>query len=102
MTCTLKSCNLVNFRPPNSPFLIKPLRVERCIKCDMRIRGNESHSCSERYDLEFYDVAIACTGCKQQFMSVEVFDMHVSGLHCDNIESLFFPTMNGKSLYNKQ
>ncbi|KAM3956018.1 uncharacterized protein ACR2FA_010065 [Aphomia sociella] len=82
--------------PSNSPDLIKPVRVELCVKCNKRVRPEELHACNDanmEFETEFL-MNYICTGCSQRFTSVQLFDLHVSGLHSDGVESMFFPTMN--------
>ncbi|XP_053622538.1 uncharacterized protein LOC128682079 [Plodia interpunctella] len=79
----------------SSPDLIKPLRVEVCVKCNNRVRANDMHLCSEIGVIsEGLFVDYLCMGCKQKFASMQLFDLHVSGLHSDGVESLFFPNMH--------
>ncbi|CAG9790470.1 unnamed protein product [Diatraea saccharalis] len=77
----------------SSSDIIKPVRVELCTKCNIRVRTNERHRCSDaNVDSNVLGIKAICTGCKQQFASIQLFDLHVTGLHCDKIEGMFFPT----------
>ncbi|XP_059047616.1 uncharacterized protein LOC131843042 isoform X2 [Achroia grisella] len=84
-----------NTSQPNSPDLIKPIQVERCQKCNGTIGTEAKHTCGdavaqhERGLINNY----VCTGCSQSFETMQVFDLHISGLHSDDVESMFFPTM---------
>ncbi|XP_068627194.1 uncharacterized protein [Battus philenor] len=80
---------------PNSPNLIKPIVRSGCVKCNKRLDPLERHLCDVIETFEHEDLGLSiyyvCTGCKQQFLNLRVFDLHVSGLHCDGVESMFFP-----------
>ncbi|CAK1592371.1 unnamed protein product [Parnassius mnemosyne] len=80
---------------PNSQHLIKPLVKQLCKVCNKRISETEPHVCGN-IRIEPEDVGICsfyvCSGCKQQFISLRLFDLHVAGLHCDGVESMFFPS----------
>ncbi|XP_063836341.1 uncharacterized protein LOC135085482 [Ostrinia nubilalis] len=80
---------------PNSIEMIKPIRIEVCMKCNANIQMNDPHEvCAEVSPRVNVLANYICTGCKQQFGSLMLFDMHVSGLHCDDVETLFFPSRN--------
>ncbi|KAL4705084.1 hypothetical protein ACJJTC_002732 [Scirpophaga incertulas] len=71
---------------------IKPELVESCLMCYNSIEANQPHSCASTVvDLAYFRVFL-CTGCHQQFSSLQHFDTHIAGLHNDGIQSLFFPT----------
>ncbi|XP_072946725.1 uncharacterized protein [Epargyreus clarus] len=77
--------------PPNSLDLVQPIRVEQCVKCSARIRSTEVHVCQRSPD-DCVDISYQynCTACSQSFVTLKMFDMHVSGLHSDGVESMFF------------
>ncbi|XP_045541167.1 uncharacterized protein LOC106712588 [Papilio machaon] len=78
---------------PNSPNLIKPNIMLVCAKCNRRPKSLETHKCTSfKYDQIENAALYICMGCKEQFQSLRLFDLHVSGLHCDGVESMFFPT----------
>ncbi|CAG4995335.1 unnamed protein product [Parnassius apollo] len=81
---------------PNSQHLIKPIVKQLCKVCNERISETEPHICGN-IRLELDDAGISslyvCSGCKQQFISLRLFDLHVAGLHCDGVESMFFPSI---------
>ncbi|XP_013189919.2 uncharacterized protein LOC106134402 [Amyelois transitella] len=99
----IQNCHCINSKGQKvsrnnaNPNIVKPVRVETCIKCDKRVRANDMHICHDTPAVpgeSGFGVEYLCMGCKQKFGSVQLFDMHVSGLHSDGVESLFFPDMN--------
>ncbi|XP_052748247.1 uncharacterized protein LOC113519608 [Galleria mellonella] len=81
--------------PSSSPDLIKPIRVELCVKCNKKVHVNDIHVCSDTIEHESgFITNYVCTGCSQGFSTIQVFDLHISGLHSDGVDSMFFPTMN--------
>ncbi|CAH2065068.1 unnamed protein product, partial [Iphiclides podalirius] len=95
----IQKCHCVNSAgekvPPNSPHLIKPITRQLCPKCNKRIMANKTHSCENNPD-ENEELGPAmyyvCSGCKEQFISLKLFDKHVSGLHYLGVESMFLPS----------
>ncbi|KAL0852490.1 hypothetical protein ABMA27_017055 [Loxostege sticticalis] len=87
--------------PPNSLELIKPVRIEVCMKCNQRLRSNDPHQCSEIAPSIDPMATYICTGCKQQFNNLKLFDMHVTGLHCDEVETLFFPSKDVLNMWRE-
>ncbi|XP_013163472.1 PREDICTED: uncharacterized protein LOC106114714 [Papilio xuthus] len=77
----------------NSPDLIKPNIMLVCSRCNRRPKSLDTHKCTSfKYDQIENAASYLCMACNEEFQSLRLFDLHVSGLHCDGVESMFFPT----------
>lgn len=74
---------------PTSKDIIKPVRIERCIACNVLIKSDD-HTCG----ISFSNVLksqYSCLGCNQQFNTLHLYELHIAGLHSEGAENLFFP-----------
>ncbi|KAJ8706569.1 hypothetical protein PYW07_012647 [Mythimna separata] len=74
---------------PNSPHLVKPIRIETCASCSQEIRSTIPHDCPQ---MKATKDQYLCLGCDQVFCGLVLFQHHVKGLHADEAQNYFFPS----------
>lgn len=74
---------------PNSPHLVKPIRIETCASCDQEIRSTIPHDCPR---MQAFKDQFLCLGCDQVFCGLMLFQHHIKGLHADEAQNFFFPS----------
>ncbi|KAJ8704910.1 hypothetical protein PYW08_012230 [Mythimna loreyi] len=74
---------------PNSPLLVKPIRIETCASCCQEIRSTVPHDCPK---MQASKDQYLCLGCDQVFCGLVLFQHHVKGLHADDAQNYFFPS----------
>ncbi|CAG4995327.1 unnamed protein product [Parnassius apollo] len=76
--------------------MLEPLLKEICMKCNQRISATESHQCFDTVEDEEMksNMSYKCSGCNQQFISLLLFDLHITKLHSNGVETMFIPNVD--------
>lgn len=68
----------------------------KCLACNLTI-DSKKHICAA--DVTYFDQSkfgLKCLGCKKEFSKIVLFDTHITGLHSDDVQTMFFPTLSGE------
>ncbi|CAG9577606.1 unnamed protein product [Danaus chrysippus] len=76
---------------PDSPDIIKPIRLELCKKCNRRVKSIQAHDCETNQAADDKSQAYMCAACDEWFNDLKGFDDHVLGMHSEK-ESMVFST----------
>ncbi|XP_011568663.3 uncharacterized protein LOC105398287 [Plutella xylostella] len=87
---------------PDSPDMIKPVRVEVCGICKTVKKRKQKHVCEVSEEahnsistaMGCFDNAFNCLGCEQGFSTKQLFITHISQRHAHEVDSLFFPSLS--------